>query len=66
MLCGHNDLYGYSEKWFGIGLLVPSTMVEVLIVVIQHEIGTCMTHPWCMHLHLVTEMTSIMVMRMTW
>jgi len=54
MLCGHNDLCGYSKKWFCICLLIPSTMVEVLIVVIQHEIETYMIHPWCMHLHLVT------------
>ena len=53
-----SELCWYSE----IGLLLPSTKVEVLIVVIQHEHGTCMTHLWCMHLYLVIEMTCIMIM----
>lgn len=40
-----------KKKWFCIDLLVPSTMVEVLKVVIQYDDGTYMTYPWCMHLH---------------
>lgn len=40
-------------------------MVEVMIVVIQHENGTYLIHSWCMHLQLVTEMTCIMIMIMT-
>lgn len=68
-LCWHSDLqwimWVFNKKNKIIYLLFRSTMAEVLIVTIQHENGTYMTHSWCIHLHIVTKITCIMIMRMT-